>query len=121
MASLPITHACVQALLISLAFALGMLLSTGQSGSAQEPVSHSLANNAACLATPTSTDDCALATPNGGSLPHLEATRPTTTVYSLPVAGSGGTGDADVWLVLSFTTVTVLGLMALAILDRRPD
>jgi hypothetical protein len=42
-------------------------------------------------------------------------------VTSLPVTGSGGTTAADVWLVLTFTLATVLGLVALAVLDRRPQ
>ncbi len=44
----------------------------------------------------------------------------TPSVTSLPATGAGGTTTADVWLVLAFTSATVLGLIALAVLDRRP-
>ncbi len=52
-----------------------------------------------------------------------ESTEPThsSSVTSLPTTGAGGTSTADVWLVLAFTSATVLGLVALAVLDRRPQ
>jgi hypothetical protein len=59
--------------------------------------------------------------PNLTVTPVSTAQASTNTVSFLPTPGAGGNTAADVYLVLAFTAVTVLGLVALAILDRTPD
>lgn len=44
----------------------------------------------------------------------------TTTVTTTPAIGVGGNAKGDVVLVATFTATTVLGLVGLAILDRKP-
>lgn len=44
----------------------------------------------------------------------------TTTVTTTPAIGVGGNEKGDMVLVATFTATTVLGLVGLAILDRKP-